>query len=123
MKTLLLDASRWDLVKDVSGNIALADQPYSLAQDAASAIKLFARELWYDTSKGVPYFEQLLGRAPNIALMKAKFTGAAKTVPGVVSAKVFIFSIVNRTVSGQVQVTDSNGNTTAATFIALPPGN
>jgi hypothetical protein len=123
MKTLLLDAVTWDLVKDVSGNIALADAPYSLAQDAASAIKLFARELWYDTSKGVPYFEQLLGKAPNIALMKAKFTDAAKTVPGVVSAKVFISSIASRTVSGQVQVTDSNGNTTAATFIALPPGN
>jgi hypothetical protein len=123
MKTLLLDAVTWDLVKDVSGNIALADEPYSLAQDAASAIRLFARELWYDTSKGVPYFEQLLGKFPNISLIKAKFTDAAKTVPGVVSAKVFISSIANRTVSGQVQVTDSNGNTTAAAFVAVPPGN
>jgi hypothetical protein len=123
MKTLLLDAGTWDLVKDVSGNIALASEPYSLAQDAASAIKLFARELWYDTSKGVPYFEQLLGKAPNIALMKAKFSDAAKTVPGVVSAKVFISSIANRAVSGQVQVTDANGNITAATFVATPPGN
>ena len=68
-------------------------------------------------------FEQILGKAPNIALIKAKFTDAAKTVPGVVSAKVFISSIVNRAVSGQVQVTDANGNTTAATFVVLPPGN
>jgi hypothetical protein len=123
MKTLLLDAVKWDLVKDVSGNIALASEPYSLAQDAASAIKLFARELWYDTSKGIPYFEQFLGKAPNLALMKAKFVDAAKTVPGVVSAKVFISSIKNRTVSGQVQVTDTNGITTAASFVAEPPGN
>lgn len=122
MKTLLLDAVKWDLVKDVSGNIALAGEPYSLAQDAVSAIKLFARELWFDTSKGVPYFEQILGKAPNIALIKAKFTDAAKTVPGVVSAKVFIKSIANRAVSGQVQVTDVNGKTTAATFVVLPPG-
>jgi len=55
--------------------------------------------------------------------MKAKFSDAAKTVPGVVSAKVFISSIENRAVSGQVQVTDANGNTTAATFVATPPGN
>jgi len=122
MRTLLLDAVTWDLVKDVSGNIAVAGEPYSLAQDAASAIKLFARELWYDT-KGIPYFEQLLGKRPNIPLIKSKFTDAAKSVPGVVSAKVFISSIVNRTVSGQVQVTDANGNTTAATFVAAPPGN
>jgi hypothetical protein len=123
MKTLSLDAVSWDLVKDVSGNIALASEPYSLAQDAASAIKLFARELWYNTSKGVPYFEQTLGKAPNISLIKAKFTDAAKTVPGVISAKVFISSIQNRAVSGQVQVTDANGNTRVATFVATPPGN
>jgi hypothetical protein len=123
VKTLLLDSITWDLVKDVSGNIALADVPYSLAQDAASAIKLFARELWYDTSKGIPYFEEILGKPPNIALMKSKFADAAKTVPGVVSAKVFISSIVNRAVSGQVQVTDANGTTTAASFVATPPGN
>jgi hypothetical protein len=123
MKTLLLDALKWDLVKDVSGNIALASEPYSLAQDAASAIKLFARELWYDTSKGIPYFEQILGKTPNIALIKAKFTDAAKAVPGVVFAKVFISSIENRVVSGQVQVTDASGVTTAAQFVVLPPGN
>jgi hypothetical protein len=29
VKTLLLDARSWDLVKDVSGNIALAGEPYS----------------------------------------------------------------------------------------------
>ena len=123
MKTLLLDAVKWDLVKDVSGDIALASEPYSRAQDAASAIKLFARELWYDTSKGIPFFEQILGKANNIALIKAKFTNAAKAVPGVVSAKVFISSIENRVVSGQVQVTDASGVTTAAQFVVLPPGN
>ena len=123
MKTLLLDAVKWDLVKDVSGNIARASEPYSLAQDAASAIKLFARELWYDTSQGVPYFEQILGKANNIALIKAKFTEAAKAVPGAVSAKVFISSFENRVVSGQVQVTDASGVTAAASFVVLPPGN
>lgn len=116
MKTLLLDIEKWDMVLDVNGNIALADAPYALAQDAASAIRTFLGECWYDTTLGVPYFPTLLGQAPNIALMKAKFEAAAKTVPGVVSAKCFISSISGRRVTGQVQVTDTNGTVTAAVF-------
>ena len=45
MKTLLLTTDAWDLTVDVSGNIAVADEPLALAQDAASAIRLFAGEL------------------------------------------------------------------------------
>jgi hypothetical protein len=116
MKTLLLSPVNWDLMKDSAGNIAVAEDPYSLAQDAASAIKLFLGELWFDTSQGVPYFQQLFGNPPNVTLIKAKFVAAALTVPGVASATVFITSIVGRNVSGQVQVTDANGVTTAAAF-------
>ena len=41
MKTLLLRPDTWDLTLDSAGNIAVAENPYALAQDAASAIKLF----------------------------------------------------------------------------------
>lgn len=116
MRTVLLDVAKWDLVLDVSGNIAVAGEPYALAQDAASAIRTFLGEAWYNTTLGVPYFGPLLGRAPNIALMKAKFAEAARTVPGVTSATVFIASVSGRRVSGQVQITDSSGITTAAAF-------
>ncbi|MDG4853802.1 MULTISPECIES: hypothetical protein [unclassified Mesorhizobium] len=116
MKTLLLDADTWDLVADASGNIAVADEPYALAQDAASAIRLFAGELYYDTTQGIPYFDQILGKAPPVSLMKAYFNRAALTVPGVVSAQTFIQSWTDRAVTGQVQVTDEAGNITAAGF-------
>lgn len=118
MKTLLLNPQTWDLTIDNDGNIAVADDPYSLAQDAASAIKLFLGELWFDTTQGVPYFQQLFGKPPNISLIKAKFATAAETVPGVPpgGAAVFITSISGRNVSGQVQITDSSGTTTAANF-------
>ena len=116
MQTLLLDTVNWDLASDIFGNIAVAGQPYSLAQDAASAIRLFQAELYYDTTKGVPYWSTVLGKAPPLPLMKAKFVSAALTVPGVVSAKCFIRSITNRSVRGQVQVTDVNGTVSAAGF-------
>lgn len=116
MKTLLLNPATWDLLVDAAGNIALADEPYALAQDAASAIKLFQGELWFDTTQGVPYFEQIFGRPPNIPLIKAKFVTAAKTVPGVLAAVVFITAFEDRGIRGQVQVTNSTGVTTAAAF-------
>ena len=114
--TLLLDQTTWDLVVDASGNIAMASDPYSLAQDAASACKLFQGELYYDTTQGVPYFTQILGQHAPIALIKATYVSAALTVPEVVSANVFISSITGRQVSGQIQVSNTTGQTTAINF-------
>lgn len=116
MKTILLNSETWDLTLDTSGNIAVAQTPYALAQDAASAIKLFQGELYYDTTKGIPYWSEILGYSPPVPLMKAYFVAAAKTVPGVVEAVCYISSITDRTVSGQVQVTDTAGNISAASF-------
>jgi hypothetical protein len=116
VNTLLLDRPPWDLCLDAGGNIAMASDPYSLAQDAASAIRTFLGECFYDTTLGIPYFNQILGQAPLITFMKAQFVAAALTVPEVVAAKAFIQSITNRVVSGQVQVTDSAGTVTVASF-------
>lgn len=111
MKTLLLDTAAWDLVLDAAGNIAVAREPYQLSQDVASAIKLFAGELWYDTSKGVPYFSTILGKSPPIEFFKEQMVRAAKTVPGVVSAVCVIESFADRSVTGYVSFTDASGNT------------
>jgi hypothetical protein len=116
VKTLLLDTSTWDLVLDVDGNIAAAADPYSIAQDVASAIKLFFGELWYDTTKGVPYFGTILGEAPSIPYMKARFAAAALTVPLVIEAVCYLSSLSDRNVQGQVQVTDANNQTSVVTF-------
>lgn len=111
MKTLLLDTTAWDLVLDATGNIAVATEPYQLSQDVASAIKLFAGELWYDTSKGVPYFSTILGKAPPIEFFKEQMVRAAKTVPGVVGASCVIQSFEDRTVTGYVKFTAADGTT------------
>lgn len=114
--TLLLDTVAWDLVTDSYGNIAVAAEPYALAQDSASSIKLFQGELWYDTSQGVPYWEQVLGQAPPLILMKTFFNEAALSVPGVKGAQSFIRSVAGRKVTGQVQTKDTTGRLTALNF-------
>jgi hypothetical protein len=114
--TLYLDPASWDLVLDAAGSIAVCANPYQLAQDAASAIRTFAGEVFYDTARGVPYFDDILGRAPSMPLLKARLVQAAKTVPGVESARVYLTANNDRTITGQVQVSDSSGKTAVASF-------
>ena len=116
MKTLLLDTVEWDLVSNLAGNIAVAEDPYSQAQDASSAIQLFQNELWYNRSKGLPYWQKVLGKLPPLSLLRAKFVGAALTVPGIVAARCYFSSFLNRRLAGQVQVFDKDGNSSTAAF-------
>ena len=117
MKTLLLDTSSWDLVLDSAGGIAVAAEPYAIAQDVASACKLFLGEYYYDTTLGVPYFQQILGQAPPLGLIKARLVEAALTVPGCNNPVVYLSALSgNRVLSGQVQFTDGSGQTQVAAF-------
>ena len=114
--TLLLDLTNWDLVLDVNGNIAIARPPYALAQDAASAVKTFQGECYYDTTLGIPYWETTLGKRPPTSLLKQQFINAALTVPGVVSAACFLSALSGRTLTGQIQITDNTGTTVAVSL-------
>lgn len=121
--TLLLDRTTWDLVIDAAGNIAQASAPYSLAQDAASAIQTYQGEVFWDTTLGVPWLTQILAKRPPLSLLKAQLQSAAASVPGVSSAKCFVSNVDGRRVSGQVQVvpTGSRGQSSAATFQVVDP--
>lgn len=115
-KTLLLDRDEWDLVLDAAGNIAVASPPYAVAQDVASAARLFKGELFFDASKGVPYFEDIFGKLPPVSLLAAEIEDAAKTVPGVVDAQLVVESFDSRTVSGQLIFTDEDSNTNGIVY-------
>jgi len=114
--SLYLDPDTWDLAADSSGNIAVASDPYALAQNAATACRTFLGEVYYDTTIGVPFWQDILGHSPSLSIVKADLVAAAETVTGVTSAQVFITGVVNRQLQGQVQVTDSAGNVSAASF-------
>jgi len=116
MNTLLLDQSKWDLVIDSAGNIAMAEAPYALAQDVASAVRLFLGELWYNTTAGIPYFDDVLGHLPPLSLLTGYIENAAKTVPGVVTAQCIISAFNSREISGQIQFIDTTGAANGVTF-------
>lgn len=94
---------------DASGNIAMAQEPYAIAQDVASAVKLFQGELYFDADQGMPYFDQILGHAPPLSFLKAQVEAAALTVPNVVAAKASVTQYANRQVTGSVEVIDTTG--------------
>lgn len=114
--TLLLDQTAWDLVIDSSGNIAMASPPYALAQDVASAVRLFLGELWYAPNNGIPYWEDVLGKLPPATLLTSYIEKAAMTVSGVVSAQCIIDSFDAREISGQIQFIDETGAANAIRF-------
>ena len=116
MDTLLLDRDLWDLCLDSNGNIAVAEEPYAIAQDVASAVKTFQGEVFYDTTIGVPYFGQVLDQFPPIALFKSLVEQAALTVPEVVKAQCLIASYQNRVITGVVKVIDTTGAALNVTF-------
>ncbi|MDR0458639.1 MAG: hypothetical protein LBH10_06415 [Burkholderiaceae bacterium] len=116
MNTLLLDRTQWDLVLDANGDMAMASNPYAIAQDVASACRLFLGELWYDNTSGVPYWQRILGLMPPLSLVKSALAAAALTVPQVVQARCLIASFTGRVVTGQVQVIDTTGASHNVTF-------
>lgn len=114
--TLLLDQTTWDLIVDANGNIAVASAPYAIAQDVASAVKLFAGELWYDIKQGIPYFENILGHRPPLQYVKAQIEAAALTVPEVVQARCLFATFAGRVLTGQVEIIDTTGATNNVQF-------
>lgn len=116
LNTLLLDRTAWDLVLDANGDIASAEPAYALAQDVASAVRLFKGELYYASGKGIPYFDDTLGHLPPESLLKQHMIDAAKSVPGVVTARVVLSAFSGREVSGQVQFIDETGAANGVVF-------
>lgn len=111
--------SGWDLYVDASGNIAVHTGGIALAQDVASAARTFLGEVWYNTTIGVPLFQQILGYLPSLAFIKAALTAAANTVPGldgvagssIASVAVFLIGLgPSRRLGGQIQITPADGS-------------
>lgn len=111
MNTLYLLPDTWDLTVDASGNIAMASDPYAVAQDVASACLLWQGEALFDVRRGIPYKTGVLGHLPPIAMLFDWYRTEAELVPEVAKAlPVFIYS--NRELSGQIQITLTDGTQT-----------
>lgn len=82
---LELDTATWDLTLDSSGNIAVLSSDWSalLAQRIKTRLQTFRGELYLDRSVGVPYFEEVLKKHPDIQRVRDLLLTQVATIPGV----------------------------------------
>lgn len=111
--TLLLDQVTFDCCLDASGNWAVSNAPYSIAQDAATQLSTFRGECWYDNTQGVTYWQQIFGQRPPASLVVSLLEAQALLVPDVETAVATIGGInPQRGAIGQMIITDTDGNET-----------
>lgn len=115
-KTALLDQSAWDFVLDSNGDLAMANAPYSIAQDVASAVRTFLGECSYDVKQGLPYWQKILGQYPPLSFVRQRITDAAMSVPNVAEVKVVFTGFVGRVLTGQIQIIDTDGFASGVSF-------
>lgn len=116
MNTLALstpsqDGSGWDIYADASGQLAVNTGGLAIAQDVASAVRVFQGESWYNAAAGVPYFQRIFGGARvSLQFVKQCLISAGSIVPGVSSIVCYLTGPNrDRTVGGQLQIY-SNGS-------------
>lgn len=109
--SLTLDLDNWDLTLDTGGNIATTTGPYAIAQNVANAVRLFTNDAWYDPERGIPHFIVDLGFLPEQSVVCSRVGAAARGVEGVAAAQVEILGIEERVLTGNIQLTTSEGDT------------
>lgn len=105
MISLALDSITWDLCIGASGNLATVDEPKRIAQDVACAVRTFDGECIFDQSRGIPYFDAILGHRPPAQLVNAYVEQEAAHVPGVTTVASMVQGGLSlRTLTGEVVV-------------------
>jgi hypothetical protein len=111
-----------DSYLDTSGNIATLSGAAAVAQDVATQCSTFLGECWYDSTQGIPYWQQILGKRPPASLIASLFENQALKVPDVATATMVVTGITaQRGLVGQLTITDTDGNTTTFSVSGSPP--
>lgn len=93
---LALDANGDLLVE--RGDLALVDGLDAIAQHVAIRLQFFQGEWFLDQRVGIPYFQQVLVKAPNLTAVRSLLRDAVTTTPGVIAIVKFDLELgVDRT--------------------------
>lgn len=106
-----------------NGDLSIVDGSNSIAQNLKQVLQFYLGEWFLDTTKGVPYKQQILIKNPNLDLVQADIMSAASDVPGVTQILDFNFSYdsTNRSLSVFIVAQTSNGQTiTVQSQVSLP---
>jgi hypothetical protein len=116
-KTLTLDRESWDLTLDGNGDLAIASGSYAVAQDVASSCLVFFGECYYDTTLGIPWKDNVLGKKPSPSYIAQKMQDEALKLPVVDRAIANVFFDKNtKQTRGTIRVTDTTGELSQVTL-------
>ena len=119
MKDLELDFDGKDLVTK-NGDIKIIQKDDAIRQNISQRLQMFIGEWFLDTSKGVPYYQYILMKNPDMDLVSASLKDAILKTPGVLELIDFDFDFLNsnrtlsvtltaRTTAGEVTITTGAG--------------
>jgi len=77
-----IDTATGDLAIE-NGDLVLLDGPEAIAQHLRIRLRFFKGDWFLDTRIGIPYFEQILIKAPNENVVRAIFRKVILETPGV----------------------------------------
>lgn len=78
---LALDPLYHDIYLDANGQIALTGTP--LDQRIDCRLRVFLGEFWLDQTLGIPYFQEVLKKNPDMQAVRAAFASEIQKVSGV----------------------------------------
>lgn len=105
MISLKLIKDSWDIQLDENGLLLVADADYSIAQNVATAVRLFTNDAYFDTRSGIPHFQITYIRNPNLSVIRSRIKATAEAVVGVASATVILNPLTEAgTLSGVINL-------------------
>lgn len=104
MDTIKLNSDNWDLELDASGNMYAVDGNERLAQDVATACRVWRGEALADIEFGVPY-RDIMGNRPALSLISAYLGETALTVTDVTEIEIDLQNADNeRLMTGSILI-------------------
>lgn len=123
VRDLKVDTTTGDLVLD-GADLALVADGESIAQAVRANLRLFLGEWFADLSVGVPWFQSILVKNPNLVTVRAAIRKAIQDTPGI--AEIVSFSMTfdagTRVLSVSFSATSDTGElvTFADSFTPTP---
>ena len=100
----------WDLHVNDAGNLDTDISAQGIAQNVANAFRLFTKDAYYFTEKGVPHFLIELDSHPKINILRSRLKKTALNVEGVKDCEINLMQVdENRGLNGYAQLTLVNG--------------
>lgn len=112
MSDIELDLVTNDM-KLTGGDISIVTLDAAIRQRLLQTLRLFLGEWFLDTSAGVPYYQSILVKNPNLDVVQASIKNAILSTPGIIELLSFNFNYdaAQRKVTMDFDAKSTNGTT------------